>query len=379
MTIVTPTGITGINSITSLVNDITFSTSSGGSLTANGLSFTNLQTSSINDGPISGTRNRIINGDMRIDQRNAGAAVTVNASALFYTLDRWGAGGVTSGGVFTVQRLDGQLPFSPSMLRVNVTSAATPSASQTYNLQQRIEGLNVSDLAFGTGAARSVTLSFKVKSTLTGTFGGALQNGAQNRSYPFTFSIPASNTTTNISITIPGDTSGTWSPDSSAGMIVLFDLGSGSSVRGTAGAWSGSTFYGATGSVSLISNASNTLDISEVQLEPGTVATPFERRSYGQELALCERYFQSGRLSATGDGVIAYLRASSVLRVTMRATPTFVLTDNVGNVNRVSGDAENNIAGLIGGNSSFVQLGANNVVIGTNVFMGGNFTSDSEL
>jgi hypothetical protein len=211
------------------------------------------------------------------------------------------------------------------MLRVNVTSAVTPASGNTYNLQQRIEGLNVSDLAFGTSAACPVTLSFKVKSTLTGTFGGVIQNGAQNRSYPFTFSIPAANTTTNISITIPGDTSGTWASDNSTGMIVLFDLGSGSSIRGTAGAWSGSGFFGATGSVSLIANASNTLDISEVQLEPGTVATPFERRSYGQELALCQRYYEIG----TADSAGAYISAAAVtvygnisFMQTKRAAPT---------------------------------------------------------
>ncbi len=301
--------------------------------------------SSINGGPISGARNRIINGDMRIDARNNGAAVTVNASALFYTVDRWAAGGVTSAGVFTVQRLDGQLPFSPSMLRVNVTSAVTPASGNTYNLQQRIEGLNVSDLAFGTSAARPVTLSFKVKSTLTGTFGGVIQNGAQNRSYPFTFSIPAANTTTNISITIPGDTSGTWASDNSTGMIVLFDLGSGSSVRGTAGAWSGSGFFGATGSVSLIANASNTLDISEVQLEAGSVATPFERRSYGQELSLCQRYYEksyllseaTGKNPATGNyrvGAVSYagsmFSTTAGFQVRKRATATLSFFNDAG-------------------------------------------------
>lgn len=307
-------------------------------LAADGSATANL--SSVNGGPIAGSRNRIINGDMRIDQRNAGAAVTVNASALFYTVDRWAAGGVTSGGIFTVQRLDGQLPFSPSMLRVNVTSAATPSSIQTYNLQQRIEGLNVSDLAFGTSAARSVTLSFKVKSTLTGTFSGALQNGAQNRSYPFTFSIPAANTATSISVTIPGDTSGTWAADNSTGMIVLFDLGGGSSTRGTAGAWSGSGLFGVTGAVSLISTVSSTLDISEVQLEPGTVATPFERRSYGQGLALCQRYFQKVGTYARqtgGAGSATSVFIGIPTPVTMRATPSF--SGSVTQVKRYDGGA----------------------------------------
>ena len=237
-----------------------------------------------------GFKNRLINGAMVIDQRNAGAAVTLNSSALIYTADRWAFGWVGSAAVGSAVCASGQLPFSRSAEILTITTAATPSSGQTYNFQQRIEGFNVADLLWGTASAAPITLSFKVQSSLTGTFSGALQNAAQNRSYPFTYTIAAANTATYITVTIAGDTTGTWATDNTTGIGVVFDLGGAGVTRGTAGAWAAAGYYGATGSVNVVATLSATWQISEVQLEKGSTATSFDYRPYGTELALCQRY-----------------------------------------------------------------------------------------
>jgi hypothetical protein len=247
-----------------------------------------------------GLRNRIFNGDMRIDQRNAGASVTVNQTAAFYGVDRWLAGGITSDGVFTIQR-DTSVPAGfINSTKVTVTTAdASIGASQVYNFQQRIEGLNVADLGWGTANAKTVTLSFWVRSSLTGTFSGSILNSAQNYSYPFSYSISSADTWENKTVTISGPTAGTWLTDNGIGLIVLFSVGAGSSVSGTAGAWSASGLYGVTGAVNVIGTLDATWYVTGVQLEAGSVATPFERRPFGTELNLCYRYYYRISPSAT--------------------------------------------------------------------------------
>ncbi len=251
--------------------------------------------SSINGGPISGARNRIINGDMRIDQRNGGAAVTIGATAVTYTLDRWAAYSAAAS-KFSVQRsTTAPSTFSNSAL-VTSLAATTPGASDGYVLFQKVEGFNWGDLAYGTANARPCTISFWVRSSLTGTFGGVLKNGSEDRNYPYSYTISAANTWEYKTITVTGDTSGTWASDNSTGALLVFDLGSGSSVRGTAGSWQGGVLNGVTGATSVVGTNGATFYITGVQLEAGTVATPFERRSYGQELALCQRYYETGAL-----------------------------------------------------------------------------------
>ena len=281
--------------------------------------------------PYSTFRNRIINGDMRIDQRNAGAAVTVNSTTSTFAVDRFLGRAEAADGVFTAQQ-DTSAPVGfVNSLKATVTTAdASIGSTQRYQIQQRIEGTNISDLGWGTANAKTVTLSFWVRSSLTGTFGGSLFNNAGDRSYPFTYSISAADTWEYKTVTIAGDTSGTWLTTTGIGIGVNFSLGAGSSVLGTAGAWAGTLYVGATGQVNLIGTLNATFYITGVQLEVGSVATPFERRPYGTELSLCQRYYQilfsttdSLMLAARGDGGAGTGCFFSVpLTNSLRASPT---------------------------------------------------------
>jgi hypothetical protein len=281
-----------------------------------------------------GFRNRIINGDCRIDQRNAGASGTASA----YTVDRWqfnaslttkgtwqqNAGSVTPPAGFT------------NYLGFTSNSAYTVGSSELFSFQQRIEGLNVADLAWGTANAQTVTLSFWVRSSLTGTFGGSLRNGAGDRSYPFTFTISSANTWEYETITIAGDTSGTWLTTNGIGIIVTLSLGAGSTVSGTAGAWAAGNFVSATGATSVVGTNGATFYITGVQLERGSTATSFDYRPYGTELALCQRYaIVYGRDQAYNEiGGTGWAYSSTKINtpvsmpVQMRTTPTVTTSGN---------------------------------------------------
>lgn len=280
-------------------------------------------------------RNRIINGDMRIDQRNAGAAVSLNG-AVSYTLDRWVAA-CFGGAVTSVQQTtDAPAGFNNS-LRVTVTTAdASIGAADNYQLVHHIEGFNTADLSFGTAGAATVTLSFWVKSSITGTHSGSLINASDNRSYVFSYSIASANTWEYKKVTISGDTSGTWGTGSGVGISVRFNLGGGSNFQGTAGSWTATDDYAASGSVQLVGTLNATFYITGVQLEAGSVATPFERRSYGQELALCQRYYETGYNAITvgggTQGTLTDVKQTSAFKVTKRANPTITATATFGTV-----------------------------------------------
>ena len=237
-------------------------------------------------------RNRIINGDMRIDQRNAGASVTITTDGQ-YTLDRFDVKSSVSSKLTAQQNAGSVTPADgfPKYLGLTSTSAYSVGATEYFYLEQRIEAYNTNDLMWGTAGAKTVTLSFWVYSSLTGTFGGSIFNGAANRSYPYTYTVSSANTWTKVSVTIPGDTSGTWAGTNGIGMFVSFGLGVGTSNSGTPGAWSGTLYRSATGATSVVGTSGATFYITGVQLEEGSVATPFEHRQYGQELALCQRYY----------------------------------------------------------------------------------------
>jgi len=294
------------------------------------------QVSSLNGGPLSGARNRIINGDMRIDQRNAGASVTINSTANTYCIDRWFASGESTDGVFTVdQTTDAPTGFTNST-RITVTTAdASIGSTQIYLFRQAIEGNNVYDLGLGTANAKTFTFSFWVRSSLTGTFGGALNNSANDRNYPFTYSISSANTWEYKTVTVAGDTTGTWLTDTGRGLTLTFQIGAGSSRVDAAGSWtSTSSIYGATGATNIIGTLNATWDITGVQLEAGTVATPFERRSYGQELALCQRYYEEGdyyiRVGVANASITTSYYTSCYFMVEKRIVPTVTGTNDQG-------------------------------------------------
>lgn len=270
-------------------------------------------------------RNRIINGDMRIDQRNAGAAITLSTAQQF-VVDRW-IGYEDTDGTMTAQRsTTAPAGFVNSIIYTTGTADSSLGATQFAIAQQIIEGTNVADLGWGTASAATVTLSFWVRSSLTGTFGGSLRNSASNRSYVFTYSISAANTFEYKTITIPGDTTGTWLTTNGIGLNIIWGLGVGSTYSGTAGSWSASNVWSATGATSVIGTAGATWYITGVQLEKATTASSFDFRSLAQELALCQRYYAlTGPVTVgnqTGATVTCYGGAN--FPVTMRATPTIL-------------------------------------------------------
>jgi len=271
-------------------------------------------------------RNRIINGDMRIDQRNAGASVTGNS---VYSVDRFYQVNNVVGCTYSVQQDSSAPQGFTNSLKVTITAAASPVGNTQVSFRQYIEGFNTADLNWGTANAKTVTLSFWVKSSLTGTFGGAISNNAFDRLYAYEYTINSANTWEYKTVTIAGDTTGTWETGNSAGMRVYFGLGA-TNYSKAAGVWGSAFAVQSTGSVDLCATNGATWQITGVQLEAGSVATPFEHRQYGQELALCQRYYQ--RTKRTGDATTCIgnghiynsLTAYSVynFKQTMRSAPT---------------------------------------------------------
>ena len=252
----------------------------------------NTELQGASQGGINGFKNRIINGNMRIDQRNAGASITPTAGQ--YSVDRW-ACALTQASKYTVQQNAGSVtPPTGYSKYLGITSSSAYSivTGDAFNIYQAIEGQNLIDLAWGTASAATVTLSFWVRSSLTGTFGGSLQNYNASRSYPFSYTISAANTWEQKSITVIGDTSGTWLTTNGVGMYFSFGLGVGATYSGTAGTWAGSNYISATGATSVVGTSGATFYITGVQLEKGSTATSFDYRPYGTELALCRRYFR---------------------------------------------------------------------------------------
>jgi hypothetical protein len=275
-----------------------------------------------------GFKNRLINGDCRIDQRNNGASVALT-TATVYSVDRWGTYASQTGKA-TVQRNAGSVTPPAGFtnyvgITVDASANVTIGAADLFQLYQPIEGFNVSDLAWGTASASPLTLSFWVRSSLTGTFSGSLYNAG---SFPFTYVINVANTweyktvsvSANTAFAIANSTTGT-------GVSLNFDLGAGSNFTATAGSWAAGTRTKATGSVNLVSTNGATLYITGVQLEKGSTATSFDYRPYGTELALCQRYFLrlDGNGSFYGSGVCrssTILTSNIVFPTTMRVAPS---------------------------------------------------------
>ena len=276
-----------------------------------------------------GVRNLIINGDMRIDQRNAGASVA-NIAGYVYCLDRWVLG-ASQASKFTAQQNAGSITppvgFN-NYLGATSSSAYTVGTSEQFWIIQRIEGFNTADLAWGTANAQTVTLSFWVRSSLTGTFGGSIYNSDANYSYPFSYSIASANTWTKISLTITGPTAGTWvGSTNGTGIQINFSLGAGATSSGTAGAWASNQYASSTGATSVVGTSGATFYITGVQLEVGTEATPFEHRPYDMELARCKRYFNLVPLVGAGIANTSTQFDLSISFPKMRSTTTITAKD----------------------------------------------------
>jgi len=328
---------------------------------------------------IGGRRNIIINGAMQLDQRNNGSSYAqINSQ---YSLDRFRGNSYDGGaatGKFTVQQ-SSTAPddFSHSLL-VTSSAATSDAANNIFNIEQLIEGFNTAHLNYGSSSAQTITLSFYVRSSLTGTFGGALKNNARNRNYPFTYTINSANTFERKTITISGDTSGTWVGSTNGiGLWVSFGLGVGSNYSGSAGAWGAGDYFSATGATSVVGTSGATWYITGVQLEVGSQATPFEHRSFGEELLLCQRYYEKTdfigyhvltRYEGDAGGRLANWQMKNVMRADPTCstagtftstggfvgTPLFITieTDNVG-LHHSGTHAVNSSSYLNGGNLVF--------------------------
>ena len=274
-------------------------------------------------------KNKLINSDMRIDQRNAGASVTPATGD--YTLDRWQCA-LTQSSKFTVQQNAASVtPPAGFINYLGVTSSSAYSvvSSDIFAISQKVEGLNIADLGWGTANAKTVTLSFWARSSLTGTFGGSLENSATNRSYPFTYTINSANTWEYETITIAGDTTGTWLTTNGVGIRINLGLGVGATYSTTAGAWAAGDYRSATGATSVVGTSGSTFYITGVQLEVGSSATGFENVDYTTQLAMCQRYAVQ-----IGDGISGIARNANqplflfYFPQLMRSSPSATIIDS---------------------------------------------------
>jgi hypothetical protein len=340
-------GATTVVAVTSTGVAVTGTLSSSGASTLTGAI---TATAGINTPNTFGFKNRIINGGMVIDQRNAGASVTPTDPS--YTLDRCKFR-VSQASKLTVQQNAAAVTPPVGFLNyLGVTSSSAYAVISTdyFLLVQDIEGFNTADLGFGTASAATVTLSFRVYSSLTGTFSGALRNSAANRSYLFTYTISAASTWTTVSVTVAGDTSGTWiGATNGIGLSVIFNLGCGATYSSTANSWLTGNYTAVTGSVSVVGTSGATFYITGVQLEKGSTATSFDFRDYGRELAMCQRYFEStypsGTAVGSSFGTQQYLYSQAIsavnnqfqgdyiFKVIKRADPTVVFYKRDGTIN----------------------------------------------
>ena len=250
-----------------------------GSITANAV------TPSVN------MKNRIINGAFQISQYNGTSATTPSSDV--YVIDRFRPATSQASKLQWQQNKGSITPpagFS-TYLGASVASTATIGAGDLFGFVQIIEGSNCADLGWGTANAKTVTLSFQVYSSETGTFGGTVNSVAGSYSYPFSYTISSANTWTSISITIAGPTAGTWVTSTSGNIQVFWGFGVGSTYgSGTAGAWVASTVLAPTGAKNIMGTNGATFYITGVQLEVGSTATSFDYRPYTTELQLCQRY-----------------------------------------------------------------------------------------
>ncbi len=261
--------------------------------------------------------NHAINGDFLLDQINAGSAVTVNSTGNVNLADCWQGAGQIADGVFTVQQVaDAPVGFKYSLKATVTTADASIGASQAYALIHKVEGQNSIDLALGTASAVTITIPFYVKSSVTGSFSGSLSNGAFDRSYPFSYSISSANTWELKLVTIAGDITGTWLTTTGIGLRLIFSLGAGSTLSGTAGSWAIGTYWGVASAANLISTNGATLQITGVGIYASIAAPTFKQLPFDVSLARCKRYISVSSVFVNTSP------SSTCYPINMRATPT---------------------------------------------------------
>jgi hypothetical protein len=352
---------------------------------------------SLGAGNASSFKNRVINGDMRIDQRNAGASVTVNTFNV-YSVDRFPL--ETSSGVFTGQQSSvAPANFVRSLLCTVTTTSTMSGSTDLSQFAHNIEGLNVADLGWGTANAKPVTLSFWVRSSVATTYSIGFQNSDVNRSYVGTYTINAANTWEYKTITVPGDTTGTWLTTNGRGLLLRWCFGTGSArITASANVWAAGNNIAISGTANPIMNTLGaTFYITGVQLEVGTVATSFDSRPYGTELILCQRYFETSYEAGNAVGSTAnpsrcvtwfaqstqnYNNQRVPFFVPKRADPSCaVYNPATGAVNELRNlDSGISLAGGVSGISTVGLFGfTNNVSVGTSVTLGFHYTASAEL
>jgi hypothetical protein len=286
-----------------------------------------------------GFKNRLINGGMTIDQRNAGASVTIPAATTTYTIDRW-AGFASQASKITIQQNAGSVTPPAGFknylgVTVGASANVTVGAGDYFFIQQAIEGYNTADFGFGAAGASTITFSFWVRSSVTGTYGGVLYNDGGSRSYPYSYVINSANTWEQKTVTVTGDTTGSWLTTSGAGIQLTFSLGIGSTYSGAAGSWVGANYYGTTGTATPITTNSATFYITGVQLEKGSTATSFDYRPYTTELQLAQRYYQVITWDPDVTAIDGYYVAGNYMPITfarsvsMRSSPTTTLSSGI--------------------------------------------------
>ena len=322
-----------------------------------------------------GFRNVIINGDFRIDQRNAGASFTPTNTV--YGLDRW-VYGATQASKTTTQRITSTIPGFAHSMKVTSSSAYTPVSNDEIEWFQRIEAGQIAQFGWGTTSAKTAVLSFWVKSSITGTFGGSINDGSLSYSFPFSYTINTANAPEYKSITITPPPGGTWtSTGVGIGMHLFFSLGAAGTSLGTAGAWISGFKNGATGQTNLVATNGATLEITGVQLEQNLQPTPFEQRPIGVELALCQRYY-SGVDYGTSNFVDGYQINTGYITLwiklpqTMRVTPTSVSV-SIGGTQNTTGHAAYAIS------PDTIQIYGNQVTTGRGYYYVSAVVASAEL